>query len=255
MRQLALVTGASSGLGIAFAEALAARNYDLVLTARREEPMRNLARRLEEAHGVSAFVEPLDLASNGAAASLVGKVAARGRSIDVLINNAGFGVFGRFAEQDVAQLSAMLRLDIVALTELTHYVSNGMKARGCGHILLVASVAAFQPTPLYAAYGAAKAYVLSLGESLHVELAPAVGVTVLSPGLMDTGFLAVAGQEPSAAMRRNMVEPVDAAKLGLDALFAGKSSVITGRLNRVAAFANRLTSRNLQARMILRIQQ
>uniref|UniRef100_B0T3R2 Short-chain dehydrogenase/reductase SDR n=1 Tax=Caulobacter sp. (strain K31) TaxID=366602 RepID=B0T3R2_CAUSK len=251
----ALVTGASSGLGAEFARQLAARGYGLVLTARRKEPMQQLAEALGQEHRVDVLVEPLDLGVPGASVALQARLAARGVQIDVLINNAGFGLFGRFAAQDPDRLRQMLQVDILAMTELTHVFAQTMSHRGRGHILLVASMAAYQPTPLYAAYGAAKAYVLSLGEALHVELGPTVGVTVLSPGLMDTGFLDVAGQAPSAAMKRNMIEPTDAVKLGLDALFAGKSSIITGAVNRLAVFLNRLTSRNLQAKLILRIQQ
>lgn len=253
--EIALITGASSGLGIEFATQLASQGHDLVLTARREREMSDLARELEARHGVQVVIEPLDLSAPDAAADLKQRLDQRRIEPSLLINNAGFGLFGPFIEQDGLKLRDMLQLDVVALTELTHAFGRAMAARGRGRILLVASVAAYQPTPLYAAYGAAKAYVLSLGESLGVELAPAVTVTVLSPGLMDTGFLEVSGQTPSKAMLRNMVTPADAARLGLDAMFAGRSSAVTGGANRAALFLNRLTSRRFQARMILRIQQ
>lgn len=251
----ALVTGASSGLGVEFARSLAAKGYNLILTARRADPMNSLAHELREQCKVDVVVEPLDISAPDAPAALIDMLSARGIELDILVNNAGFGLFGRFLENDEDKLRQMLQVDVIALTELSLLAARRMKARGRGHVLLVASVAANNPTPLYAAYGAAKAYVLSLGEALNVELAPEVNVTVLSPGLMDTGFLGVAGQKPSPLMVRNMIKPVDAVKIGLEAMFARKSSVITGRLNRFAAFINRFISRRAQARMILRVQQ
>lgn len=250
----ALVTGASGGLGAEFARQLAARGYDLVLTARREEPMRSLADELERLHGSKSLVEPLDLAAPGAAAELHYRLQSQGVAPEFLIANAAFGLFGRFIEQEEVRLAQMLQVDVVATTELAHRFGRDMAARGRGGILLVASVAAFQPTPLYAAYGAAKSYILSLGHALHVELGPSVGVTVLAPGLMDTGFLGVSGQAATPAMRRTMTDPVDVVRGGIDALLLGRASIVVGRLNRVGAFLSRFSSRDFQARMILRIQ-
>ena len=147
----------------------------------------------------------------------------------------------------------MLQLDIVALTELTQVFGRRMAQAGGGHILLVASLAAYQPTPRLAAYGAAKAYVLALGEALHVEMAPKVGVTVLSPGLMDTGFNAVSGFSPNPAARRLTLSPARVARIGLDALFAGRPSVVAGGMNRVMALSSRMMSRHAAARLALRM--
>ncbi len=250
-RQWALVTGASSGLGVEFAKALAARRIDLVLAARREEPMRRLAEQLGREHGIEVVVEPIDLAEPDSAAALQGRLDARGIEPDILVNNAAFGLSGGFLEHDPARLRTMLQVDVVALTELTHVFSRRMAARGGGRILLVASLAAYQPTPLLGAYGAAKAYVLSFGESLNVELAPKVGVTVLSPGLMETEFFGVADYRPNASMRRTMLPPARVAAIGLKAMFAGRSSVIAGRLNGIMAFSTRFMSRHAQAKMVL----
>ncbi len=251
----ALVTGASSGLGVAFAEALAARKTNLVLTARREAPMRDLAARLTREHGVAIVVEAADLAASGSAAALQDRLDTQGITPDVLVNNAGFGLSGAFLGQDLDRLREMLQLDIVSLTELTHLFAKRMAARGRGHILLVASMASFQPCPHLAAYAAAKAYVLSLGESLNLELAPKVGVTVLSPGLMDTGFNEVSGFRPAASVRPTVLLPKQVAQIGLDALFQSRPSVVAGRLNRVMSFTNRFTSRRLQAKMALRMSE
>ena len=252
-RGWALVTGASSGLGIELATGLAARGHDLVLAARSEAPMRALATRLEQQHGVTAVVEPIDLSTPDAASVLRDRLDARGITPDILINNAAFGLSGGFVDHDPDQLRAMLQLDIVSLTELTRIFGSRMAARGHGHVLLVGSLASFQPCPRLGAYAAAKAYVRSLGEALHVELAPAVGVTVLSPGLMDTGFNAASGFRPAPSVRPTMLAPAVVARIGLDAMFARRPAVVAGRLNRLMAFSSRLTSRGFQARTALRM--
>ncbi|WP_428394017.1 SDR family NAD(P)-dependent oxidoreductase [Lichenicoccus sp.] len=252
----ALVTGASSGLGVALATALAARQSNLILVARREGPMRELAARLRDTFGVEAVVEAIDLSEANAAAALADRLDKRGVQVDILVNNAAFGLAGAFVEHDPERLRSMLSLDIVALTELTQLFGKRMAARGHGHILLVASLAAYQPTPLLAAYGAGKAYVLAFGMALHVELAPKVGVTVLTPGLMNTGFNEVSGFKPKAgALQRTVLAPASVAEIGLDALFAGKSSVVAGRLNGIMAFSTRLMSRHQQAKMVLRMSK
>lgn len=249
----ALVTGASSGLGIALARSLAARTVNLVLTARREAPMRDLAAELTHKHGIEVSVEPADLGRAGSAADLSRRLDERGIAPDILVNNAGFGLSGPFLDHEPERLRTMLQLDIVSLTELTHLLGKRMAERGHGRILLVASLASYQPSPLLASYAAAKAYVLSFGEALNVELAPKVGVTVLSPGLMETEFNDVSGFRTPASVKSTMLLPAEVAEIGLRAMFAGKPSVIAGRLNNVLAFSNRFTSRSLQAKLTLRM--
>ncbi|MGE0774570.1 MAG: SDR family NAD(P)-dependent oxidoreductase [Sphingomonadaceae bacterium] len=250
----AIITGASSGLGIEFAKQLAAMKVNLILVARRREPMEKLAEDLAGS-GIQVVVEPMDLVVPGAAQELEQRLDARGIEPEILINNAGFGLFGYLLDQKPEDVRGMLELDILALTELSRRFGKRMSDRGRGHILLVASVAAYQPTPLYAVYGAAKAYVLSFGVSLNHELGPDVGVTVVSPGLMDTGFNNVSGQPVTDIMRRNMTSVPEAAKIGLDAMFAKKSNAVVGRLNRVFMFMNRIFSRDFQAKMIFKMQQ
>jgi short-subunit dehydrogenase len=248
----ALVTGASSGLGVELARGLAARSINLILVARREAPMRELAASLEQRWGVRVDVEVLDLAQPGSALTLQHRLELRAIEPEILINNAGCGLAGPFVEQDPERVRAMLQLDIATLTELTLVFGRRMAARGKGLILLVGSTAAYQPTPMTAAYGASKAFVLSLGEALHVELAPRVGVTVLSPGLMDTAFATVSGYEPPASVRRTVLTPEEVARIGLAALFARRSSVVPGRLNKLLAFCTRLMPRHLQAALVYR---
>lgn len=248
----ALVTGASSGLGVELARALAARRVNLALTARTEAPMRQLADDIRREHGVEVVVEPLDLSMPGSADALRQRLDQRRIEPDILINNAGFGLNSAFIDHDPECLRAMLQLNVVSLTELSHAFGRRMAARGHGRILMVASMAAFsmaafQPDPLLAAYGASKAYVLSLGEALHVELAPKVGVTALSPGLMDTGFNTVSGFQTPPSLKRTELLPATVARIGLDAMFAGRPSVVAGRLNKVMAFRSRMLSRHFAA--------
>ncbi len=253
--QWALVTGASSGLGIELAKGLAEKSIHLVLAARRTEPMQRLAAELTQRHGIQVVVEGIDLSAQDAAAVLQERLATRGIAPDILINNAAFGLSSRFVDHDLVRLRAMLQVDIVAMTELTHIFAKSMAARGSGHIMMVASIAAFQPTPLLAAYSAAKAYVLSLGEALHAELTPKVNVTVLSPGLMETGFLEVADFEVTPAMRPTMLSASEVASIGLEAMFARKSGVVAGRLNKLMTLGSRLLSRRLLAKTALRLTQ
>lgn len=245
----ALVTGASSGLGVELAKGLATRRINLALTARTEAPMHQLADDIRREHGVEVVVEPLDLSMPGSADALRQRLDQREIDPDILVNNAGFELNSAFVDHDPERLRAMLQLNTVSLTELTHAFGQRMAARGHGHILLIASMAAYQPDPTLAAYGASKAYVLSLGEALHVELAPKVGVTVLSPGLMDTGFNDASGFRTPPSLKRTELLPAAVARIGLDAMFAGKPSVIAGRLNKAMSFSNRFVSRHLAARM------
>lgn len=247
-RPWALVTGASSGLGVDFARQLAARGHNLALVARRREPMDALAATLVAEHGVEVVVEPEDLAAAGAADRLAARLAARGVEVEVLVNNAGFGLFGDFLAVDGARTDEMLRLNIVALTALTRTFAAAMAARGRGRILLVSSIGAYQATPSYAAYSASKAYVLLFGEALHRELAPrGVTVTVVSPGITATSFLAVSGQSATAYQRMMMMRSADVVRTALGALFAGRTSVVPGFGNKLGVFANRFVPRGLQA--------
>lgn len=247
-KRIALVTGASSGLGSAFAEHLAMQGYDLILTSRGATAMETLAARIKSSANVDVIVEPADLSEPGGCTALTDALDRRGISPSVVINNAGFGLNERFADHDADRLTSMLELNIGSLTKLTHFYGRRMMAADGGHILLVASLAAHMPAPLMAAYAASKAYVLSLGEALHVEFAPKVGVCVLSPGYMETGFDAVSGFEPTAATRRTALATTEVARLGLDSLFAGKSAVVAGRANKAAATILKLLPRAFIAR-------
>jgi len=243
----ALVTGASSGLGADFARDLAARGCRLVLVARREDRLKQLAAELA---GTEARVVALDLRAPDAATTLHERLHAEGIAVDVLVNNAGFGLYGPFLASDWSRQRDMLELDIVALTHLTHVFVPDMAERGAGWVLLVASIGAFQPTPTYATYSAAKSYVLSLGEALAAELRPrGVRVCTTCPGVTATEFLAVAGQRRSLYQRLFMMQSPAVVRSSVRALLAGRTSVVPGIGNKVAAFSMRFTPRRLQAAM------
>ena len=179
----ALITGASSGLGLDFADLLAEQKVNLVLAARRRESMEKLAADLRRKYGVDVLVEAIDLAAPGAARHLKSSLDARSVTIDILLNNAGYGLHGALLDTQIERTTDMIQLNIVALTHLTKLLLPGMVARRRGHVLNIASTAAFQPGPLMAVYYATKAYVLSFSEAIAEELRNSgVTVTALCPG-------------------------------------------------------------------------
>lgn len=242
-RPLALVTGASSGIGAELARELAKDGHDLVLVARRREAMQALAETLK-AEGAAITVMAADLAKPGAAAALAQDLAARGMAIDVLINAAGLGDSSRFDRADAEKIAAMLQVNVVALTELTRLVLPQMLARRRGRIMLLASTAAFQPGPEMAVYYASKAYVLSFGRAIGYELRrTGVTVTTLCPGPTATGFAEVAQMQGSSLFSGPMpvMQAAEVARLGYAALKAGRSVVVTGLLNKIIALSTRFT--------------
>jgi len=243
----ALITGASSGFGVEFATLLAERKANLVLAARRKETMEEMAELLRQRHHVNVVVETIDLSFPGAGAQLKSRVDRRGIAVDVLVNNAGRGLYGSFVDQPIEMTLHMLRLNMLALTELTHLFATDMVKRRTGHILLVASFLGYQATPGYAAYAASKGYVLLFGEALHAELKPyGVCVTVLSPGAASTSFGEVARQRDTATIRMLMMQPRPVAIIGIDAMLNRRSSVVAGLLNKLIVFSNRFTPRQMQ---------
>ncbi|MEP7065210.1 MAG: SDR family oxidoreductase [Gemmatimonadota bacterium] len=247
-RPLALVTGASSGIGADLARELVRHGHDVVLTARRAVELEALAIELR-ALGAVATVMPKDLAAPGAARALASDIDARGLHVDVLINNAGFGDVGAFARQDADRIDAMLELNVVALTALTRAFLPAMIARRRGRVMLLSSTAAFQPGPNMATYCASKAFVLSLGEALAEELrGTGVTVTTLCPGATHTGFAAASGAESLPLFRSTLVPKMSSANVaraGYEAMMRGKPVLVTGVVNKLAAFSGRVLPRSV----------
>lgn len=236
-RPVALVTGASSGIGAALARELARQGHDLVLSARSLAPMEALAEELRGL-GAAATIIPADLAERGAAAALVREIAAAGLEIEVLVNNGGLGAIGRFDRADPVRNAAIMQVNIIALTELTQLLLPPMLARRRGKIVLVASTASFLPCPNMAVYAASKAYVRSLGEALAQELdGSGVGVNVLCPGATETNFFDVAGGKLSRSQMRRMMSAEAVARIGIRGMARGKRVTVTGLANRILAFA------------------
>jgi uncharacterized protein len=243
VRPLALITGASSGIGAALAREAANDGYDLVLVARRREPMQALAVELNAA-GAEVTVISADLGKPGGAAALMQIVDERGLTIDTLINNAGLGDSARFDQADPERISSMLQVNVVALTELTRLVLPKMVARRRGRIMLVASIAAFQPGPRMAVYYATKAYVLSFGRAIAYELRRSgVTVTTLCPGATETEFAHVAHLDGAALFDGPVpiMSAADVARQGYRAMKAGRPVLVTGFLNRLVALSTRFT--------------
>ncbi len=243
----ALITGASSGMGLEYAELLAAQKVNLVLAARRREPMEKLATELRQKYGVEIAVEAIDLAVPGAAARLKSSLDDKSLQIDILVNNAGYGLHGDFLETPLERTIDMIQLNIAAVTELSFIFGQDMATRGSGQILLIASILSFQPVPGFSAYAGTKAYVLSFGEALHNELSPrGVTVTCLCPGHTETGFDSAASAPVSPMLRLLTMKPRPVAQAGLRALSQGKASVVAGLMNKIIIFSNRLTPRSMQ---------
>ncbi len=240
----ALVTGASSGIGAAFARALRARGEKLILVARRADRLRNLSQELggEE----MATVLPFDLSQAGCGAGLEAAVRGRGLTVDLLINNAGFGDTGHFAREDPARLSGMVDLNARAVVELSRAFLPGMIERKRGRIVNVASTAAFQPCPFLSVYAASKAFVLAFTEALHEELAgTGVKVQALCPGLTATEFQEVAHTDHVPFNKTPAMKPEDVVAWSLAGLDRGRLRVIAGWQNRLTVAAQRFAPQAL----------
>lgn len=251
----ALITGASSGIGMEMARLLAERRTDLVLVARREAILQRLKTEIEGDRAVSVRVAAADLTDRQAVDDLFSMLRQDGVAIDYLINNAGFGTHGRFAEADLEREQAMIDLNIVALTRLTRHFLPSMIRRGRGRVLNVASTAAFQPGPMMSVYWASKAYVLHFSEALATELrGTGVTVTALCPGPTVTAFIDVAGIADAPFIK--LMKPAaagDVAAYGIASMMRGRRVAIHGKLNRIAAFSNRFAPRRWIAELLLRL--
>ncbi|MBV2187424.1 MAG: SDR family oxidoreductase [Rhizobium sp.] len=243
----ALITGATGGLGQAFGRVLARRGYNLILTARKADALQAMADQLK-AQGTEVVVEVADLAEPDACLCLKQALDARGLVVETLVANAGYGVQGRFVSRPRDAELGIIDVNVRALTDLAHLFGTDMATRGGGHILLVASTAAYQPIPGYAVYAASKAYVLAFGHALHRELARRkVVVTVTCPGPTETPFWDRAGHRLNRMASAVLMTPDAVAKTSLDALYAGRASVVPGLANRLITLSTHLFPRHLLA--------
>jgi short-subunit dehydrogenase len=243
--RVALITGASVGIGEQFTRQLAARGYDVVLVARDAARLEALAKELETG-GANAEVLAADLTD----AVQLATVEARARTVDVLVNNAGFGTFGAFHTLDVDTELREINLNVMALVRLTHAAAAAMVERGNGGILNVSSLAGFQPGPSNATYGATKAFVTSFTEAVHEELRDTgVHVTVLCPGFTHTEFQATANVPASDVPGFMWQEAPEVARAGLDGLEKNKAIVIPGAVNKVMGNLSAITPHAITRRV------
>lgn len=252
-RETALITGASSGIGLDLAK-LMAPDFDLIITARNQAELEKIANELQTAHGNHVHVIPADLAQPEAPQQIFAEIERRGLPVDILINNAGFGSYGSFAESDprtsldmvevnIAALTALTRL---ALTALTRLALPGMIQRKQGRIMNVASTAGFQPGPLMAVYYATKAYVIMFSEAIANELkGSGITVTCFCPGATATNFAERANMEESRLFKLGAMKSRDVAIAGYKGMMAGKGLVIPGLLNKTVAMSVRFSPRKL----------
>jgi len=243
----ALVTGASGGIGECFARRLAGRGADLVLAARSEDKLQTLAAELGQAHGIEVTPIPEDLSKPRAPEVLFHETEESGRPVDILINNAGVGNYGRFLDMEWERLAAEIQLNLISLTELSHRFARSMRERKSGYICNVASFAAYSPAPYFATYSAGKTYVRNFTEALAYELHPSgVRACCVCPGATRTAFFERAGQKDlSLLIRATMAGPDKVARVGLRSLLGGRRNVVVGVNNKLTIFLMRFLPRRL----------
>ena len=246
-RKLALITGASAGLGEQFAHLFARDGHDVVLVARRADRLEALAGQLQQAHQATAHVIAADLADPQAPQRLYDEVARRGLAVEFLVNNAGFGSNGAFLDQDLAREAEMIEVNCAALLKLTHLFARPMRERRSGRILNIASTAAFQPGPYMATYYATKAFVVSFSEALAHELrGSGVTLTCHCPGATRTEFGARAGNDKSVLFKRTGVaEAPEVARHAYRAMMKGEVLAVHGVMNRIVMESVRFSPRRV----------
>jgi uncharacterized protein len=233
----ALITGASSGLGADFARELARRGAHLLIVARRMQALDQLAAELRESYGIEVLIESADLSLPAAAQDLYDRISAAGVQVDILVNNAGLGLYGESVLIPWTKEQAMLQIDVITLAGLTKLFLPQMLERRFGYILNLSSIGAYQPTPLYASYSAAKTFVLYYSVALNHELrGSGVSVTAVAPGVTATEFLKVSGQQPTFYQRLVMMRSPDVVRIAVEAMLARKPSVVPGLANALTAW-------------------
>jgi len=249
----ALVTGASSGIGHELAKLFAADGYDVALVSRTREDLDAVADELAADYGVETPVFPADLAEPGAASELYDRVTDAGLDVDALVNNAGYGSWGPFLEDDTETDRELVELHVATVTTLTKLFGRDMAARGGGLVLNTSSVAGWVPAPKSAVYAAAKHYERALSEALAEELADeGVTVTALYPGETDTGFFDRGGYGESGAADADKMDPAEVARAGYEGVQNGDRVVVPGGVNKLRVFVRRLVPRRLLVKAVER---
>jgi short-subunit dehydrogenase len=252
--KMALVTGASAGLGAEFARLFAADGHDVALVARRRDKLEALAGQIEKMHGVRAVVLPEDLTDTAAPERIARELGRRDQPVEFLVNNAGFGTTGAFAQQDLVRELAMVQVNVAALVHLTRLMLPPMVMRKSGRILNIGSTAGFVPGPFMSGYYASKAFVNSFTEALWYEVrGTGVSVTLSCPRATATEFAQVAGDEKSRLFKRGVMRAPEVAVHAYRAMMQGKAMAIPGWQNKVSLqslrFAPRSMVRSLAASM------
>jgi short-subunit dehydrogenase len=256
LRPVALVTGASSGIGLELARILAREGHDLILVARREPQLSALANEVKTRYGADATVITADLSLAEGPQQVYDAVASAGLAVDILVNNAGLGGHGRFSDTDPGPEQRILAVNVVALTNMTKLFLPAMASRGSGRILNVASTAAFQPGPFMAVYYASKAYVLSFTEALAEEVSgTGVSATALCPGVVPTGFQGAANLSEDLPLSKSpgAKSAEFVAQAAYDGMMRGKRIVIPGAINKIGVQSLRVSPRRAVVTLVKRL--
>ncbi|HMX58356.1 MAG TPA: SDR family oxidoreductase [Leptospiraceae bacterium] len=233
-KEVALITGASSGIGQDIARILAEKKIDLIITARRRDRLDALAKDLRTIHNIQVDVIESDLAKPDGAVQLYNQARAISKDITIVVNNAGFGKQNPVLDQSIEEIRSMIQVNMTSLTELTRLFAADMKAQGYGRILQLSSIGAFQPSPIYAVYSAAKSYVLSFSYAMNHELkGSGVSITTMCPGITETEFHDVAGHEKTGFMKSFSMTSRKVAEIGVRAMMKRKANVIPGFSNAI----------------------
>ncbi|MBN1119575.1 MAG: SDR family oxidoreductase [Anaerolineae bacterium] len=253
MNNVALITGASSGIGLELARQFAKDNYDLVLVARRKEKLDALAAELSDQHGIEVMVLPKDLSDPAAPCEIHDELQQAGVEVEALVNNAGISVYGPLAESDCGKNLDVMQINVNALTHLTHLFLPAMVERGHGKIVNIGSTGSFAPGPLNSVYCATKAYVLSFTEAVAEELrGTGVTATVICPGATHTEFAGKYGVEDTPIFQHSM-SAAQVAEIGYRAVRRGRRVVVTGFRNQLLAYSIPFAPRSIVARVSKRL--
>ncbi|MFN7274231.1 MAG: SDR family NAD(P)-dependent oxidoreductase [Bacteroidota bacterium] len=242
MKEVAIITGASGGIGYEIALLFAKRKIDVLIVARNKQKLNDIKLEIEQQFKINVYCVATDLSISDGLVDIDNCVKSNNLSVTYLVNNAGFGDYGFFTERSMEKYSEMLGLNVISLTELTYYYAKQMIKNGKGRILNVASTAGIQPDPYFAVYGASKAYVISLTEAIHKEFEKSgVTATVLSPGATKTEFMERADMNDAKLYESGVMTAKEVAEVGFEGMMKGKLHVIPGFKNRILAFFSSIT--------------